>query len=342
MKKNSEIPAQWQRRDFVKFSSGLAILLGLPQLSSAGERKTNDKLPAPKQPLPLVDARFPCRIADGIWLITDKRISLVPNIGIVEGDDAVLVIDSGINSALGKNVLAAAKAIAGKRKIILTITHAHPEHTFGAQAFKGETKIYYNRQQRDYLAQNGENLLKGFRLLLPPEQLKLLEDVKITLPDEIYDGKSASLNLGNRKVLFQTWGTAHSPGDQIITIPDQKVIFAGDLIEERKFPIVPFYPPMIQQGDINLKTWENALIEITAKKPHIIIPGHGNLGGTEIAMQVVDYFKDTRKMVAEYKGKKTPDSMIVKQLEPIVQSHYPTWEQDEFIAPALRFLVQET
>lgn len=75
-----------------------------------------------------------------------------------------------------------------------------------------------------------------------------------------------------------------------------KVTFAGDLIEERHFPIVPFYRPMIQRSVINLHNWEVALSQIGAQQPRIVVPGHGNLGGVEIAIQVLDYFKDIRKL----------------------------------------------
>lgn len=330
------------RRDFLRLSGAAAgIALSLPFLSAAEAQAADDTLVS-QPPLPVVDARFPCRIADGIWVVPDKRIPLVPNIGIVEGDKKVLVIDSGFTSESGRNILEAARAIAGKRAIVLTITHAHPEHTFGAQAFKGQAKIYYNKLQRDYLARDGEKLLKGFRPFLSSDRVYLLDDIRITLADDIYEGNNASIDLGNRNVEFRTWGRAHSPGDQIITIPDQKVIFAGDLIEERIFPIVPLFPPLIEAADINLRTWETALAQIAGQQPRIIVPGHGNLGGVEIANQVRDYFQEIRRLVASSKANKTTAANAVRQLETVVQHRHPTWERNEFIAPALRYLAEQT
>jgi glyoxylase-like metal-dependent hydrolase (beta-lactamase superfamily II) len=248
------------KRWYLLCAMGVGIALGLLGWSAA--TRAVDAPSVIQPPLPIVDARFPSQIATGIWVIPDQRIPLVPNIGIVEGDKTVLVIDSGFTAQSGRNVLAAARAIAGKRDIVLTITHAHPEHTFGAQAFKGHAKIYYNQLQRDYLARDGEKLLKGFRPFLPPDRVSLLDDIQITLADEVYQGNHASIDLGNHKVDFWTWGTAHSPGDQIITIPDQQVIFAGDLIEERIFPLVPLFPPTIEAKDINLRMWETAIADI--------------------------------------------------------------------------------
>ena len=293
--------------------------------------------PAPElvaqPPLPIVDARFPCRIADGVWLIPDKRVPLVPNIGIVEGDHTVLVIDCGLTSESGRSVLAAARAIAGQRQLVLTITHAHPEHTFGAQAFKGQANIYYNKLQRDYLARRGSDLLAGFRHVLPPGGGTLLDDIQITLADEVYEGDHAVLDLGGRKVEFRTWGTAHSPGDQTITILDQGITFVGDLIEERMFPIVPFYPPMSDGADFNLQTWDTVLADIQAQGSRLLVPGHGNLGGPELAGEIRAYLRDLRQAAASAKGSQT-----VEQLEPVVRHERPTWERTEFIAPALRYL----
>jgi glyoxylase-like metal-dependent hydrolase (beta-lactamase superfamily II) len=293
-------------------------------------------LPVSQPPLPRVDARFPCRIADGIWIIPDKRIPLVPNIGIVEGSKSVLIIDCGLTPESGRDVLTAAHNIAGHRELILTVTHAHPEHTFGAQAFKGRARIYYNKLQRDYLARDGEKLLTGFRTLLPPDQVELLDGVRVTLADAVYDGDHASIDLGGRQVDLWTLGTAHSPGDQVIVIPDQRVVFAGDLIEERIFPIVPFFPPLIQAVDINCASWQTALTKIFDGAPLIIVPGHGNLGGAEIAKQIGAYLEATRKLVASSGA----GAERLSELESRIRSDYPTWERPEFIAPALRYFME--
>lgn len=349
-----EVPgAGSSRRHFLRLG-GAGVLLGLPLLGAAGSWAADSKvgaqsnvkefvsIPVVQFPVPIVDARFPSEIAEGIWVIPDKRTNLVPNIGIVEGTKRVLVIDSGFTSQSGRNVLEAARAIAGKRDIVLTSTHAHPEHVFGAQAFKGHAKIFTNKLQRDYLARDGHKLLKGFRPFLSPDRAHLLDDIQITLADEVYEGNHASLDLGNRRVEFWTRGIAHSPGDQFITVPDQKVTFAGDLIEERMFPIVPLFPPMIQANDINLRAWELSLVQMVEQKPRIIVPGHGNLGGVEIADNVRNYFGQIRHIVAASKAGHLSEAEAVRQLEPRVQRLHPTWERSEFIAPALRYLIERT
>ncbi len=333
--------AKLKRRDFLR--AGSAGLLGSLPFWRPAPVQAADTATAPtvsQPPLPVVDARFPCRIADGVWIIPDKRVPLVPNVGLIEGSRAVLVIDSGLNPESGRNILAAAQALAAGRELILTVTHAHPEHTFGAQAFKGHAKIYYNRLQRDYLDRDGLKLLTGFRSLLPPDRIALLDGVEITLADETYVGDRSFLDLGDRRVEFWTPGTAHSPGDQVITVPDQRVTFAGDLIEERMFPIVPFFPPLIEAKDISARTWQAVLKKMAGQAPRVMVPGHGNLGGTEIAEEVSDYLENVRKLVASSAERIKVETNAVSHLAEQTRSQHPTWERTEFIEPAIRYFAQ--
>jgi glyoxylase-like metal-dependent hydrolase (beta-lactamase superfamily II) len=287
-------------------------------------------VPPPEPPLPIVDARFPAEIAPGVFILPDKRIPFVPNIGIIVGRHKVLVVDTGLGITSGQNVLHAVRQLAPGRRIVLTVTHAHPEHGFGAQVFKPDAHIFYNSSQRAYFLRTGAKLLDGFRSLLPPQQKHLLDGIILTSPDETYDGGRSTLDLGGRQVEFRTWGTAHSPGDQIIHLPKEGIVFAGDLIEERMFPIIPLFPPMITADDINVTQWESILAEVLRLQPRLIVPGHGSLGGAEIAQDVLGYFKQVRALV-QAKGQRT-DRLVEE-----IRAKYPTWESSEFIAPAVEY-----
>lgn len=130
-------------------------------------------------------------------------------------------------------MLQAAKRIAPGREFILTVTHAHPAHGFGAQVFLNDGKIYYNTLQKEYFARAGKTYLDVFRNgFVPPQYVSVLDDIKLTPPTETYDGGVAKIDLGGRIVELRNWGTAHSPGDQIAYLPEEGIIFPGDLIEE--------------------------------------------------------------------------------------------------------------
>jgi glyoxylase-like metal-dependent hydrolase (beta-lactamase superfamily II) len=319
----------------------LSLCGGLAALTTTAVAKADEPVntraqmgpTVPDPALPIVDARFPAEIAPGVFVLPDKRISLVPNIGIVVGRDLVLVVDCGLGPESGESVIKLARQLAPGRSVVLTVTHAHPEHGFGAQAFKPGARIFYNAAQRDYFARSSATLLAGFRTGLPAEQKYLLDGVVFTPPDQTYDGKGATLDLGGRRVEFRTWGTAHSPGDQIIHLPEERIVFIGDLIEERMFPIVPFYPPMIVAGDIDVACWEAALSDVLALQPHLIVPGHGNLGGPEIATNLLDCFTVARAVFGT-------TGVPGVELDQRFRAKYPTWEHSERIEPARQYFAQ--
>ncbi len=189
-------------------------------------------------PPPQVDPAALTEVAPGVHVIGDRRVPLVPNIGIVIGGDAVLVVDTGMGPANGGKVLETAGRLAGGRRLILTLTHFHPEHAFGAQVFKGVAPIVYNAAQRDEFAAKGGAYLDMFRSF-GPGVAAALEGTELVIPDEVYDGPSRTIDLGGRTVELATYGAAHTRGDQVVSVPDAGVVFVGDLAEERIFPISP-------------------------------------------------------------------------------------------------------
>ncbi len=105
---------------------------------------------------PVVQAN-PVEIADGVFVIPDGRVPLIPNIGVIVGERAALVVDTGLGPRNGAIVRDIARKLAGDRPLFLTITHFHPEHGFGAQEF-GDATIIYNRTQHQEFRAEGERL----------------------------------------------------------------------------------------------------------------------------------------------------------------------------------------
>ena len=271
-----------------------------------------------EQPAPIVDPSAIKEIAADVFVISDRRIPLVPNIGIVLGSDAALVVDTGMGPANGRTVLEVAKRLAGQRALVLTLTHFHPEHGFGAQAFKGHAKIHYNRSQRDELQAKGQAYLGMFKTF-GPGVAAALEDTQLVLPDDVYEDASTAIDLGGRRVELRTWGLAHTAGDQVVWLPEERILFTGDLAEERIFPIFPWFPP--EDATIDGARWVAILSELIAWKPAIVVPGHGDLGG---------------RVAAERRSGRHADA-IVADLAPAVRAEHPDWSAPEWIDFAIRY-----
>ena len=240
---------------------------------------------APTPPAPEVDETGITEIADGIWIIPDQRIPLVPNVGIIVGDDSALVVDTAMGPGNGARVLTAAREKADGRRLLLTITHFHPEHGFGAQVFRNEATIAYNRAQLDELHDKGEAYVEMFRTF-GPAVAAALDGVELVEPHLVYQG-DAEVDLGGRTVFLRSFGLAHSRGDQVVFCPEERVLLTGDLVESRIFPIYPFFPP--DDADVDGSRWIEVLRRLEELEPAVVVPGHGEVGDVGVITIAREY-----------------------------------------------------
>jgi glyoxylase-like metal-dependent hydrolase (beta-lactamase superfamily II) len=276
-------------------------------------------------PPPVVADVEPAEIAPSVYVIPDGRVPLVPNVGIVVGEREALVIDTGMGPRNGLRVLDKTRALAGT-PLVLTITHFHPEHGYGAQAF-GEARIVYNRTQKEELAAKGLPYLEMFRTF-GEAVAEQLEGVELVGPDDVYEDRT-SLDLGGIEVELHHFGLAHTRGDQVVFLPGPRVLFTGDLVETRFFPIFPWFPP--DDADVNGSRWIEVLGRLAALEPEIVVPGHGEIGGPELIQDVRGYLEDVRGRVGEAAGTGKSLDEIKSQLEPRIRADYPSWDAPEWI-----------
>src|SRR5262245_47516688 len=83
---------------------------------------------------PLVRENATVKLTDHVWAIPDFNVGLVPNVGIVVGSAATLVVDTGLGPRNGQTIVAEMKKVAANRNVYVVLTHYHPEHSLGAGA----------------------------------------------------------------------------------------------------------------------------------------------------------------------------------------------------------------
>ncbi|MFJ3804337.1 MBL fold metallo-hydrolase [Streptomyces sp. NPDC090088] len=279
-------------------------------------------------PAPLVQGE-PRKVADGVFVIPDQRNPAVPNIGIVVGEHAALVIDTGMGPRNGAYVLDHAKRLAGDRHLYLTITHYHPEHGFGAQAFRGSATIVYNRRQYKELQRKGADDLAMFSSFAESIAAEL-KDVEFVQPDIAYDGE-LQLELGGRTAVLREWGPAHTHGDQTVLV-DGNVLFSGDLAVTRMFPIVPYMMHGPHDTDSDGNHWIEVLDQLLALAPRIVVPGHGEVTDVSVLHEDRDYLAYIRDRAMELKAAGARFEEAVTQLGEEVGARWKTWDRGEFIA----------
>ena len=284
--------------------------------------------------IPPVVSGNPEEVADGVFVIADGRVPLVPNIGIVVGERAALVVDTGIGPRNGAVVLEAAGELAGDRPLFLTLTHFHPEHGYGAQAFGEAATIVYNREQHEEFREKGRPYLEMFRGMggVVAEQL---EGVEFVDPHVVYDG-AADLDLGGKVVQLRTWGPAHSRGDQTVWLPEERVLFTGDLVENRFFPIFSPY-----DADVDGGRWIGVLDELERLGLGIVVPGHGEVADAGAISAVREYLELLRDETGHLAGEGNDADAIIAALEPRMRELHPDWEMPMWIALGVHSFLAE-
>ena len=309
---------------------GAGAVLGGSFLPGRASAQVTDTRP------PTIDTANVKDIADGVFVIGDHRTWLVPNIGIALGSDAALVVDTGLGPANGEAVLDVARRLAGpQRRLLVTLTHFHPEHGYGVQAFHRDATIIYNRGQRDELVEKGARYLALFRQTQGPSAVAALQGTEITMPHMVYDGPMLEIDLGGRKVELQTYGLAHTRGDQTVHLPGERILFAGDLIEERMFPIFPYFPPA--DTEVDGVHWASVLRGFQALDPKVVVPGHGDLGGIRIAQELASHIELIHGRVRTMRAAGMSADRIRTECKPQLLAEYPTWEHPQLVDLELNY-----
>src|SRR5262245_31529632 len=148
-------------------------------------------------PPPLIKPEGLRQISAHVHVIPDNSVPMVPNVGIIVGEQAVLVVDTGLGPPNGATVLNVAQKLGGSRALYVVVTHFHPEHDLGAQAFPATAKMIRSSDQLKDIAEYGLQTAQNFasRSAVNAELLKGDEVRKA----ELTFAKSYDLDLGRRK-----------------------------------------------------------------------------------------------------------------------------------------------
>ncbi len=272
-----------------------------------------------------------------VVVVPDRRVQLVPNIGVIGGRDAVLVVETGLGPRNAERVLEFASEYAGGRRLYLTTTHFHPEHAFGAQVFAGEATFLLNRAQAEDLKVKGPGCLDMFRGL-GERAARHLEDVVLPEPDLVYD-EAYDLELGGRVVQLRATGRAHTRGDQVVRVPDAGVLFTGDLVEAGQFAIFPWFPPY--DTDVSGTRWLGVMERLAGEGARVVVPGHGDVGGPELLADVRDYLRLLRDETWVRRDSAMGEETIVEEVRALMVERHPEWTERDWIEKGVGCLCAE-
>ena len=277
-------------------------------------------------PDPLIRENATVKLADHTYVIPDANVSLVPNVGIVVGSKATLVVDPGLGRRNGETVLKEVAKVSKNTELYVASTHFHPEHTTGYLAFPPTAKYVNSTTQEKEFEDTGMQMVKTFsgRSTLTAE---LLKDAARRPADITFD-REYTLDLGGVRVRFLLVGPTHTRGDTGFFVEGDGVLFAGDVVMNESF--------LAAGPASSMKAWLAAFDTFSALKPRTVVPAHGAVGqgtlvGTNRAW--VQQVRD-RALALKKEGKSLDETGTTVQAEFVKQ--HPEWPRANGLAALAR------
>ena len=213
------------------------------------------------------------KMGDGIFALVGptgarrhENFGLNANYGVIDTPEGAILVDSGPSTAAAKLLEAEARKLTGKPVRWVINTGSQDHRWLGNAYFAGQgaeilalartvaTQSRLAPAQIDALRPALQEQVDGLRAMPAPRPLP---------------GDSASLTLGGRAIALRYFADAHFPGDAVVWLPAEKILFAGDHIYvDRMLGILP---------ESDGEAWLNAFEQAVALQPARIVPGHGGV-----------------------------------------------------------------
>jgi len=277
-------------------------------------------------PDPLVKENTTVQVAFHTYVIPDDNVGLVPNVGIVVGSRATLVIDPGLGRRNGETVLKEVAKISRNTELYIASTHFHPEHTTGYVAFPASAKYINSTTQEAEFEQSGQQMITTFSGR-SPLTADLLKDAKRRPADVTFD-REFVVDLGGVGVRFLLVGPTHTRGDTGLFVEGDNVLFAGDVVMNNSY--------VAAMAASSIKAWLAAFDAFEAMRPRTIVPAHGAVGPGSIIATNRAFVRDvqTRALAMKAEGKSIDDTATAVQAA--VQAQHPDWPRANGLAALAR------
>ncbi len=210
-----------------------------------------------------------------------------PNTGVLVGDDAVMVVDTQATPVMAEDVIRRIREVTDKPVKYVLLSHYHAVRVLGASAYRPE-HIIASEDTLALIKARGEED-KASEIGRFPRLFRNVESVPpgLTWPTLTFSGRM-TLWLGKLEVQLRQLGRGHTKGDTVAWLPQERILFAGDLVEYDATPYA---------GDAYFSDWPATLDRLAALNPAKLVPGRG--AALENEAQVAAGLQGTRNFVAD-------------------------------------------
>ena len=252
------------------------------------------------------------KVSEHVWAIMG-----FPNIAIVVGDRATLVVDTGLGPRNGATIARVATKLApANQKLFLTTTHFHPEHAAGEAGFPKGTILIRNSVQQQEMESHGQEVVDQFASR-SAQWKELLANTTLRKPDVIFDAE-AKVDLGGVTARLLWFGAAHTKGDELTFVEPDRTLIPGDVVQNKVVPNI------FREGGTPA-SWLAVLDKVAALNALHVLPDHSAPGDGSLVALEKKFIGDLRGRALELKRQGVDVEEAGKQLGVEFKAKYPDW-----------------
>ncbi|MGE4499588.1 MAG: MBL fold metallo-hydrolase [Hydrogenovibrio sp.] len=211
-------------------------------------------------------------IAKGVYAyvgpITDRtpeNLGLNNNIGLIDTQKGWVMVDSGAGDLSAKALFDASQKIKAQ-PVVAVVNLGSQDHRWLGNHYLAQkgAKIYAYRKSVQTQTSMFDQLQSSLVKKVPA-----LKDTQMKTADVVLNQAQNPFSIGGVEMQLNYYGDAHFPGDSVLWLPQQKVLFTGDVVYvDRMLGIHPWS---------NVVTWLQAYNDMRALPAKVIVPGHGQV-----------------------------------------------------------------
>jgi glyoxylase-like metal-dependent hydrolase (beta-lactamase superfamily II) len=265
-------------------------------------------------------------LATGVYAYIQRHGELgISNAGLIVDREESTVIDALMVPSMTRRFLSAIKKVTSTPVLRLVNTHHHIDHTGGNFLFAG-AEIVSHSYCRDQIIATGLPVQVLQQLM--PKFASEYSRLKLSVPCVTFE-KTLVFHQAGRRVELRHLGPAHTYGDALVYLPEDRVLFSGDLAF--------FYvTPLAFQGHVG--NWIKVADRILEMDVETIVPGHGPIGGKQQLAEMRSYLVLIRREARKrFLAGMSPDEAS----RDIKLGVYSGWREPERILPNIMRLYQE-